>query len=63
MLGPEAGEPDQAHRMRVPITFQGVLVGELWAAAPDRTMLETVASLIAPQVLIGWDTAGETWEP
>jgi putative methionine-R-sulfoxide reductase with GAF domain len=64
VLGPEAGEPDHAHRMRVPITFQGALVGELWAdGSPDRTMLETVASLIAPQVLIGWDTAGEAWEP
>lgn len=63
-LGPEAGEPDEAHRVRVPIGFQGAPVGELWAdGSPDRTMLETVASLIAPQVLIGWDTAGEVWEP
>ena len=63
-LGPEAGEPDETSRMRVPITFQDALVGELWADGnPDHRMLEQVASLIAPQVLIGWDTGGETWEP
>ena len=63
-LGPAAGEPDEAHRVRVPISFQGALVGELWADGTiDRTLLEEVASLIAAQVLIGWDTAGEVWEP
>ena len=63
-VGPEAGESDEDHRVRVPISFQGALVGELWAdGRPDPSMLEEVASLIAPQVLIGWDTAGEIWEP
>ena len=65
VLGPEAGEPDEARRVRVPITFQDALVGELWVdGSPDRGLLERVASLVAPQVLIGWDTGGdEPWEP
>jgi hypothetical protein len=62
--GPEAGSPDEARRMRVAITFQDALVGELLAdGRPDRAVLEQVASLIAPQVLIGWDTGGDAWEP
>ena len=64
VLGPEAGEQDVTRRMRVPITFHDALVGELWAdGSPDRGLLERVASLLAPQVLIGWDTGGEAWEP
>ena len=64
VLGPEAGAPDEARRVRVPITFQDALVGELWAdGIPDRELLEHVASLVAPQVLIGWDTGGDAWEP
>jgi hypothetical protein len=36
VLGPEAGEQDVARRVRVPITFHHVLVGELWAdGSPD----------------------------
>ena len=64
VLGPSAGAPDEAARTRVPVTFEGSLVGELWAdGRPDRTVLEDVASRIAPLVLIGWDTGGEAWEP
>jgi putative methionine-R-sulfoxide reductase with GAF domain len=63
-LGPTAGAPDDERRTRVPISFQGAVVGELWAdGVPDRELLERIASLIAPQVLIGWDTGGEAWEP
>jgi hypothetical protein len=64
ILGPEAGVADEARRARVSISFQDALVGEIWADGnPDRAMLEQVASLIAPQVLIGWDTGGKAWEP
>jgi len=64
VLGPEAGAPDEARRVRVPITFHGARVGELWAdGGADRGLLEHVASLVAPQVLIGWDTGGDPWEP
>ena len=63
-LGPSAGAPDDATRTRVPVVFDGSLVGELWAdGRPDRSVLEDVASRIAPLVLIGWDTGGEAWEP
>lgn len=63
-LGPEAGSPDEARRERVPIAFQGALVGELWVdGTADRGALEQIATLIAPHVLIGWDTGGEAWEP
>jgi len=64
VLGPEAGEPDKAHRVQVPIVFQGSQVGELWVdgeAVP--AFLERVAVLISAHVLIGWDTRGERWEP
>ena len=63
-LGPAAGTPDEASRTRVPVVFEGALVGELWVdGAPDRSVLEDVASRIAPLVLIGWDTGGEAWDP
>ncbi len=63
-LGPTAGTPDGGRRTRVPISFHDGVVGELWAdGTPERELLERVASLIAPQVLIGWDTGGEAWDP
>ena len=63
-LGPTAGTPDETARMRVPIAFQGALVGELVVDGnADQAVLEHIATLIAPQVLIGWDTDGETWDP
>ena len=63
-LGPASGTEDDARRHRVPIVFQGGLVGELWVDGDlDPSLLEQVAARIAPQVLIGWDTGGRTWEP
>jgi putative methionine-R-sulfoxide reductase with GAF domain len=63
-LGPAAGLENEARRMRAPVSFQGATVGEVWV---DGTLapadLERVAGLIAPLVLIGWDTDGEAWEP
>ena len=47
-----------------PILFQGALVGELWVdGGRERAELERIAALVAPYVLIGWDTDGETWDP
>ena len=64
VLGPEAGTPDETHRTRVPVRFQGSDVGELQVdGAADAAFLERVAMLISGHVLIGWDTAGEPWEP
>jgi hypothetical protein len=63
-VGPVAGSEDSARRARTPITFAGDVVGELLVdGAADPVLLSTVAELIAPQVLIGWDTGGEPWEP
>jgi hypothetical protein len=63
-LGPEAGTPDDTHRERVPVLFHGDPVGELLVDGdPDPALLESVAERIAPLVLIGWDTGGETWDP
>jgi len=63
-LGPSRGDPDDERRERVPIAYDGAPVGELWVdGAVRRDELEQVAALIAPYVLIGWDTGGEGWEP
>jgi hypothetical protein len=64
VLGPSSGEPDESRRMRVPIPYQGKPVGELRVdGEADRGLLDEVAARIAAYVLIGWDTAGEGWEP
>jgi putative methionine-R-sulfoxide reductase with GAF domain len=64
VLGPESGEPDEAHRVRVPIAYGDDPVGELRVdGEPPAALLETVAALLAPYVLIGWDTGGDAWEP
>lgn len=63
-LGPASGQPDEARRVRVPISYRGDPVGELQVdGEADRTVLERVAELVSPYVLIGWDTGGEVWEP
>lgn len=64
ILGPAAGSSDEARRTGVPIPFHGEPVGELLVdGAADVTLLTAIAAAIAPQVLIGWDTGGEPWEP
>jgi hypothetical protein len=64
VLGPTAGEPDDARRTSVPIEFQGSKVGELWVdGAPDTGVLARVAERLSGHVLIGWDTRGEMWDP
>ena len=63
-LGPEAGAPDEARRLRVPIEFRDERVGELGVdGAPEPAVVERVAALISPYVLLGWDTGGEAWAP
>jgi hypothetical protein len=63
-LGPETGTADESRRVRVPVTYQGAQVGELWIdGEAEQSSLERVALLISAHVLIGWDTRGETWEP
>ncbi len=63
-LGPQAGEPDESRRVRVPVAYQGVQVGEVAADGDAGTeLLERVAALVSAHVLLGWDTGGEAWEP
>jgi hypothetical protein len=63
-LGPSWGDPDEEHRTRTPVVYDDAGVGELWAdGAVDPAELEQVAAVIAPYVLIGWDTGGEAWDP
>jgi hypothetical protein len=46
-----------------PVVYEGAQVGELLLATDDPRLAERVAELIAPYVLVGWDTSGERWEP
>jgi hypothetical protein len=63
-LGPEAGEPRPATRIRVPVVFQDDHVADLAAdGCDDRTFLERVAALVAADCLVGWDTGGVPWDP
>jgi hypothetical protein len=63
VLGPEAGTPDEAARSRVPVTWKGERVAELAADGAGSEQLEVVATSIGEYCLVGWDTAGEPWEP
>ncbi len=64
VLGPEAGAPEPAHRIEVPVLYQGAVVGALAVdGEADAAGLERVAALISTHVLLGWDTRGEAWEP
>lgn len=66
VLGPAAGEPEEARRTSVAVTYQGDRVAELAvddAPEKDRAFLESVAALVAGHCLVGWDTGGESWEP
>ena len=64
VLGPSAGEPDEALRTAVPIAWQGERIGELavdGAPPEDRPFLDRVAVLVSGHCLVGWDTGGEPW--
>jgi len=66
VLGPAAGEAEEARRTSVHVSFQGERVAELAvddAPEEDRMFLERVAALVAGHCLVGWDTGGESWEP
>lgn len=64
VLGPSAGAADEALRIRVPVVYQDVRVGELWVDGDaDPGLLDQVATRLSAHVLLGWDTGGETWEP
>jgi GAF domain-containing protein len=55
----------------VPISYDGLVVAEIDIDSDrpaafgdgDRSFLESVAALLSPYCLVGWDTGGEPWEP
>jgi hypothetical protein len=47
----------------VDVLYDGERVGALTVAVDDAAFAERLATLIAPYVLVGWDTAGEPWAP
>ena len=64
VLGPCAGREDSERRLVVPIAYEDDLVGELRVDGDvDLTLVERVAEIVSPYVLIGWDTGGQAWEP
>jgi hypothetical protein len=63
-LGPSAGAHDEERAVATPIEYRGAPVGELVVhGAADVSTLGRVAELVAPFVLLGWDTGGEAWTP
>jgi hypothetical protein len=65
VAGPTLGAAGSAVVERLPISYRGVVVGELATTSShaDTSFLEGVAARISAHVLLGWDTGGETWEP
>ena len=64
VLGPEAGEPEPARRVSVPVVWRETRVAELAVDGEvDPDALEAVAAQIAELCLVGWDTGGEEWSP
>ncbi len=64
VVGPEAGAPDERRRVRTTVRFNDDPVGELLIDGTlGSDLLHAIAERIAPYVLIGWDTGGESWEP
>jgi hypothetical protein len=63
-LGPEAGKPDPGLRVQLPVVYEGTRVAELVVdGCNDTAFLNDVADRIATHCLVGWDTAGEPWNP
>jgi L-methionine (R)-S-oxide reductase len=61
--------PSTRSEIVVPIAYEGRVVGEIDIDSDepaafgdaDREFLESVAALISPHCLVGWDTRGERW--
>ena len=69
VLGPSRGaETGRPFEARIPIEFEGRVVGELGLDCEhvddeDRSALERIAVLISQHALVAWDTGGEAWNP
>ena len=65
VLGPELGERGAADApAEFPVAYRGRRIGALLAAGAseqDRALLERVATIVSPYVLVGWDTSGVPW--
>ena len=63
--GPSVGE--EAETTAFPIAFHGSRVADLEASgeltADDEALLKSVATLLSPYALVGWDIGGEEWTP
>jgi hypothetical protein len=54
-----SGTPETAVR----IDYRSSRVGELVVRGDaDVALLEQIAALVSPYVLLGWDTGGEAWD-
>ena len=63
VLGPQAGAPEEPRRTQVPVLWRGERVAELAADGEGEESLDEVAATLGEYCLVGWDTAGEAWEP
>jgi hypothetical protein len=54
---------DASRRKLTTISFKGEAVGELRDDDADDALLARIAELLSAHVLLGWDTAGEAWDP
>jgi len=63
VLGPEAGTPDPARRMAVPVIWRDTRVAEIAVDGDiEPAELQAVAERVADLCLVGWDTGGEVWQ-
>ncbi len=64
VLGPQAGSPRPEARVQLPVDYDGARVAEIVAdGCPDDALLRSVADVISPYCLVGWDTGGVPWDP
>jgi hypothetical protein len=64
VLGPAAGDEDEARRQVATISYRGEVVGELRVDGDaEPGFLAALAERLSAHVLLGWDTGGERWEP
>jgi hypothetical protein len=69
-VGPLVGQAPEGTpvpAMVVAIVYRGETVAGLWFASETPRELDadlsSVAALLAPYCLVGWDTRGEHWDP
>jgi hypothetical protein len=70
VVGPLVGDAPEGTpvpAMVVAIVYRGEIVAGLWFGSETPRELDadlsSVAALLAPYCLVGWDTGGEHWDP